>query len=85
MFFNENGILNIDEMLVKNESFKNIMEDGIVTEEEIKSQSDKIVAMLHDIESKYDEAQQAEIKNLLAEASVLYAVYNIYSIRNIGK
>lgn len=85
MFFNDKGILNIDEMLVNNVSFQKIMEDGIVTEEEIKAQSDKVVAMLHDIESKYDEAQQAEIKNLLAEASVLYAVYNIYSIRNIGK
>lgn len=85
MFFNDTGILNIDEMLVNNVSFQKIMEDGIVTEKEIKAQSDKVVAMLHDIESKYDEAQQAEIKNLLAEASVLYAVYNIYSIRNIGK
>ncbi|MGM9762481.1 MAG: hypothetical protein ACI3ZQ_00450 [Candidatus Cryptobacteroides sp.] len=77
MFFNDKGILNIDEMLVNNVSFQKIMEDGIVTEEEIKAQSDKVVAMLHDIESKYDETQQDEIKNLLAEASVLYAVYNI--------
>lgn len=85
MFFNENGILNLDEMLVNNGSFKKIMEDGIVTEEEIKEQSDKVVAMLHDMESKYSEEQQAEIKDLLAEASALYAVYNIYSIQNISK
>ncbi len=85
MFFNENGILDIDEMLVNNESFKNIMEDGIVTEEEIKSQSDKVVTMLHDIETKYSEEQLEEIKNLLLESSVLYAVYNFYSIQNINK
>ena len=48
MFFNEEGILNIDEMVVNNVSFKNIMEDGVITEEEIKAQSDKVVAMLHD-------------------------------------
>ena len=29
MFFNEDGILNLDEMVINNESFKNIMEDGI--------------------------------------------------------
>ena len=37
MFFNEKGILNIDEMVADNASFKNIMEDGIVTEEEVKA------------------------------------------------
>lgn len=81
MFFNEEGILNIDEMLVNNASFKNIMEDGVVTEEEIKAQSDKLVAMLHDMESKYNEEQLAEIKSLLVESSVLYAVYNFYSLQ----
>lgn len=85
MFFNEEGFLNIDEMLVNNASFKNIMEDGVVTEEEIKAQSDKLVAMLRDMESKYNEEQLAEIKSLLVESSVLYAVYNFYSLQNINK
>ena len=85
MFFNKEGFLNIDEMVVNNASFKNIMEDGVVTEEEIKAQSDKVVAMLHAMESKYSEEQLAEIKELLAESSVLYTVYNIYSIQNINR
>ncbi len=85
MFFNEEGILNIDEMVAGNASFKNIMEDGVITEEEIKAQSDKVVAMLHDMEAKYSEEQLTEIKNLLVESSVLYAVYNFYSIQNINK
>lgn len=85
MFFNEEGILNIDEMLVNNVSFKNIMEDGVVTEEEIKAQSDKLITMLHDMEAKYSEEQLAEIKDLLVESSVLYAVYNFYSLQNINK
>ena len=85
MFFNEEGILNIDEMIVNNASFKAIMEDGVITEEEIKAQSDKVVAMLHDMEAKYSEEQLTEIKNLLVESSVLYAVYNFRSIQNINK
>ncbi len=85
MFFNEKGILNIDEMVMGNASFKNIMEDGVITEEEIKAQSDKVVAMLHDMEAKYSEEQLAEIKNLLVETSVLYAAYNIHSIQNLNK
>lgn len=85
MFFNEEGILNIDEMVVNNASFKTIMDDGVVTEEEIKAQSDKVIAMLHDMEMKYSEEQLAEIKSLLAETNVLYTVYNFYSIQNINK
>ncbi len=85
MFFNEEGILNIDEMVVSNASFKNIMEDGVVTDEEIKAQSEKVVAMLRDMETKYSAEQLAEIKSLLVESSVLYAVYNFYSIQNINK
>ena len=37
MFFNEEGILILDEMIAHNDSFKSIMEDGVVTEEEIKA------------------------------------------------
>lgn len=85
MFFNEDGILNIDEMVVNNASFKSIMEDGIVSEEEIKSQSDKVVGMLHEMEKKYDEEQLLEIRDLLIETSVLYAVYNFHSIQNLNK
>ena len=85
MFFNEKGILNIDEIVANNASFKNIMEGGIVTEEEVKAQSDKVIAMLHDMEAKYSQEQLAEIKSLLAETSVLYAVYNFHSIQNIDK
>ena len=85
MFFNEKGILNIDEIVANNASFKNIMEDGIVTEEEVKAQSDKVIAMLHDMEAKYSQEQLAEIKSLLAETSVLYAVHNFHSIQNIDK
>jgi len=85
MFFNGEGILNIDEMVANNASFKNILEDGIITEEEIQTQSDKVVSMLHDMEAKYNEEQLAEIKNLLVESSVLYAVYNFYSIKNINQ
>ena len=84
MFFNEKGILNIDELIMNNASFKKIMEDGIVTEEEIKEQSDKVVALLHDMEKKYSEEQLNEIKDLLVESGVLYVVYNFYSIQSLN-
>lgn len=85
MFFNEEGILNIDEAVAETPSYKKIMEDGIVTEEELVSQAQKVVSMLQTMEKKYNEEQLAEIKALLTESSVLYAVYNIHSIQNLNK
>lgn len=85
MFFNEEGILNIDEAVLETPSYKKIMEDGIVTEEELVSQAQKVVSMLQTMEKKYNEEQLLEIKALLTESSVLYAVYSIHSIQNINK
>ena len=85
MFFNEEGILNIDEAVLETPSYKKIMEDGIVTEEELVNQAQKVVSMLQTMEKKYNEEQLLEIKALLTEASVLYAVYKIHSIQNINK
>lgn len=85
MFFDEKGILNIDEMVVNNASFKSIMEDGIVTDEEIKGQSEKVLSILHDMENKFSKEQLEEIKSLLAESSVLYAIYNFKLIQDLNK
>ena len=41
MFFNEQGMLNLDEAVMNQPTFKKIMEDGIVTEQEVKEQSEK--------------------------------------------
>lgn len=83
MFFNENGILNLDELVENNASFKTIMEDGIVTDEEVQAQSDKVVAMMHAMEQKYTPEQLEEIKQLLIEMNVLYAVYNYHALLTI--
>ena len=81
MFFNENGILNIDELVVNSASFKKMMEDGVITESEIQEHSDKVLALLQSMEQKYSEEQLHDIQELLVETAVLYAVYNVYSIQ----
>ena len=47
MFFNEQGMLNLDEAVMNQPTFKKIMEDGIVTEQEIKEQSERIVSIFN--------------------------------------
>lgn len=85
MLLNNKGLLDIDSIIVNNESYKKILEDGVITEEEVAAQSGKVVAMLRNIEAKYPAEQLEEIKNLLAESSVLYAIYNFYSLQNINE
>ncbi len=83
VFFDKNGVLNLDEAVMDIDSFKTIMADGIVTDEELKSQSDRVIGILHDMEKRYSPEQLKEIKQLLAETSVLYAIYNYHSIQSV--
>lgn len=83
VFFDKNGVLNLDEAVMDIDSFKTIMADGIVTDEELKAQSDRVIGILHDMEKRYSPEQLKEIRQLLAEASVLYAIYNYHSIQSV--
>lgn len=85
MLFNEEGFLSIDEMVAENASFRNIMADGVVSDEELAAQSGKVVAMLQNVETKCSEEQLSDIKALLAEMGVLYAIYNFHSLQQLDK
>lgn len=83
MFFDENGVLNLDEMIAQNDSFKKIMDDELVSEAEVKEQSDRVLQMMHDMEQRYTAEQVEEIKHLLVETNVLYAIYNLHSLQTL--
>lgn len=82
-FFNNDGILNLDETVMEMASFKKIMEDGIVTDEELMQQADQVVALLHRIEDTCTAEQSALVKEMLSELSVLYAVYHYKELQTI--
>lgn len=83
MFFNKEGILALDEMVANQPSFKKIMEDGVVTEQELSEQSDKVLSLLQRVEKELAPAQQELVKDLLVEATVMSAVFHQYEIQNI--
>ena len=76
-FFDESGGLNIDELILQQPSFQKIMEDGIVTEEELAEQKDRVITILKKLEQNSTSEQIDQIRELLAEISVLIAVNNI--------
>ena len=84
MLFNEQGFLDIDEMIAQKPSFQKIMEDGVVTDEELKEQTEKVINLLHEVESRLNDDDLLLVKRLLAETNVLSAIYHYYSLQNIG-
>lgn len=73
-FFDESGTLNIDELILQQPSFKKMMEDGVVTDEEIAEQKERIIAILKNLEQSLTPEQIDNVRELLAEISVLVAV-----------
>lgn len=76
-FFDESGTLNIDDLIIQQSSFKKIMEDGVVTDEELAEQKERVIALLKKLEQALTPKQIDLVRELLAEISVLVAVRNI--------
>lgn len=82
-FFNSDGVLNLDEAIMEMDSFRKIMDDGSVTDDEILQQAHHVTALLHRIEEICTPDQVTIIKEAMAELSVLYAVYHYKELQNI--
>lgn len=83
IFFDKNGILNLDETVMEMTSFKKIMEDGIITDSELAQQADLVASLLHKVEDSCSEQQAILVRDLLAEMSVLFAVYHYKELQTI--
>lgn len=73
-FFDESGALNIDDLILQQPSFKKIMEDGVVTDEELAEQKERVIALLKKLEQNSTPEQIDQVRELLAEISVLIAI-----------
>ena len=77
-FFDETGTLNIDDLILQQPSFKRIMEDGVVTEEELVEQKERVITLLKNFEQHSTPEQIDQVRELLAEISVLVAVDSLF-------
>ncbi len=84
MIFNEQGFLDIDEMIAQEPSFQKIMADGQVTDIELREQTERVISLLHEVEKRLSEEDQQLVKKLFAEANVLSTIYHFYEVQNIG-
>lgn len=83
IFFNEDGLLNIDETVQEMPSFKKMMEDGWISDEELASQAKRVNELLHQVEEKCSAEQAGLVRDVLAEINVLYAAYVYYQLQSI--
>lgn len=80
--FNKEGFLNIDEIVANRPSFKAIMADSLVTDEELAAQSELTIAALRKVEALCNPEQQAAVADAIAELSVLFTVYHIHNVQD---
>ena len=84
MIFNEQGFIDIDEMIAQEPSFQKIMADGVVTSDELHEQTNRVIDLLHEVENRFSEEDQLLVKRLFAETNVLSVIYHQYELQNIG-
>lgn len=83
--FDENGLLNIADMVLTHPSYKAIMEDGVVTDKEMKDQADRAIATLRRLQSLCNDEQQQAILEAISEMGVLFAAYHYYELQDLRK
>lgn len=83
--FDKNGLLNISDIVKNHSSYKAIMEDGIVTDQELKEQAEATIASLRKLQSLCNEEQQNAIVDAISEMGVLFAAYHNYELQDLRK
>lgn len=80
VFFDEDGGLNINQTIMSQRSYLKIMNDGVVTEEELEQQSELVMSIFRKIEDTFNEEQKALVQSLLVETNVLNTIYKYYEM-----
>lgn len=83
IFFNEDGSLKINETIMNQPSFIKIMEDGVVTAEEIEAQSQRVLDLFHTIEDTFTEEQKIIVRDLIVESNVLNTIFKQHELQVI--
>ena len=85
MFFDkQTGFFNLDEQIHLHPSFQKIMEDQIVSDEEITEQSQKVIKLLKELEVELSTGDLEKVGNAFVELGVLYAVSQIRQVQDLN-
>lgn len=82
-FDKETGVFRLDEMVSENESFKKIIEDGVVTDDELLEQSTRVIDLFKQLEERLSEADLKLVSDSVSELAVLYAINQYKEIQEL--
>ena len=68
----ETGYLLLDEVVESKDSFKKIMEDGIITDEEMEDQVNRVIDRLKTMEEILSDYEKTLVLDAISELAVLY-------------
>lgn len=77
-FLDEDGSLNLEELILLRPSFQAIMENGIVTDAAIEEQGQRVKDLLLKAEQELSPEHLELVHDLLAETCVAITAINIY-------
>lgn len=80
---NKIDILDLESIMMNNTSLMKILEDGVVTEEEIGEQSQNVLAIAEELQQTCSDEQLKLIRKLFAEMNALYVAYNYNELLSI--
>ena len=81
VFFNEDGSLKINEIIMSQPSFVKIMEDGVVTADELEEQSRRVLSIFRKIEDTFNDEQKMLVQELLVESNLLNAIFKQHGMQ----
>ncbi len=70
----QTGLICLDELVYAKESFQTVVLDGIVTDDEMKKQSDTVIHLLKRMEDELSHDQCTLVMDALSELAVLYQI-----------
>ena len=75
--FDKNGYLNVEDLIMRSESFQRIVEDDIITEKEAQEQAERVAELLKEMEATCTPEQVDLLRRLMAELCVLVSVNSV--------
>ena len=72
LFDEQTGYLRLDEIVEERTTFRKVMEDGKVTDAEIKEQAELVLALLKEIGERLSDEDEKLVTDALCELAVLY-------------
>jgi hypothetical protein len=79
----ETGILKLDEYLCEDPSFRKVMEDGIVTDDELAAHAEAVAESLRALEASLDAPARDRVLDTLIQLCALYALQRAHEQQDL--